>query len=76
MTESKVMPITLLGDESQSWRKSSYSAANGECVEVAAYSGRRISIRDSNDPEGPVINCSADTFRSFLDAAISGVLPN
>jgi hypothetical protein len=69
------MPITLLGDEGQSWRKSSYSAGNGECVEVAASSGRRISIRDSKDPEGPVINCSADTFRSFLDATVSGVHP-
>lgn len=76
MIESKVMPITLLDDEGQSWRKSSYSAANGECIEVAASSGRRISIRDSNDPEGPVINCSADTFRSLLDTAVSGVLPS
>ena len=76
MTESKAMPITLSDDEGQSWRKSTYSAGNGECVEVAASSGRWISIRDSKDPGGPVINCSADTFRSFLDAAISGVLPS
>jgi hypothetical protein len=69
------MPINLSGGEGQSWRKSSYSAGNGECVEVAASSGRRIFIRDSKDPEGPVINCSADTFRSFLDVAVSGVHP-
>jgi hypothetical protein len=76
MIESKIMPITLLDDEGRSWRKSSYSAGNGECVEVAASSGWRISIRDSKDPEGPVIKCSADAFRSFLDAAISGVFPS
>jgi hypothetical protein len=69
------MPITILGDEGHSWRKSSYSAGNGECIEVAASFGPWISIRDSKDPEGPVINCSAEAFRSLLDAARSGVLP-
>jgi hypothetical protein len=68
------MPINLSGGEGQSWRKSSYSAGNGECVEVAASSGADFHSR-LKDPEGPVINCSADTFRSFLDAAVSGVHP-
>jgi Domain of unknown function (DUF397) len=70
------MPITVLGDESLSWRKASFSAGNGECVEVATVSGRRIFIRDSKDPQGPVLCCSADTFRSFLFAAKSGNLPS
>ena len=69
------MPMTVLDDEGHSWRKSSYSAGNGECVEVAGFSGR-ISIRDSKNPMGPVIDCSAEAFRSLLDAAISGVHPS
>jgi hypothetical protein len=71
------MPITVLGDDDGlSWRKASLSAGNGECVEVATAPGRRIFIRDSKDPEGPILNCSADTFRSFLDTARSRAFPN
>ena len=37
------------------WRKSSYSGANGgNCVEVAA-AARAVAVRDSRDPEGPVL---------------------
>jgi hypothetical protein len=61
------MPIIDSGDRGLSWRTASYSVGNGECVEVASALGR-ISLRDSKDPEGPVLSCSADAFRSFLDA--------
>jgi uncharacterized protein DUF397 len=67
------MPRITLEDESPSWRKSSNSAGNGECVEVAAGPGL-ISIRDSKDPEGPILSYPADAFRSFLDATKNGHL--
>lgn len=34
------------------WRKSSFSADNGECVEVASTLG---AIRDSKNPDGAVL---------------------
>jgi hypothetical protein len=49
-----------------SWRKATRSAGNGECVEVASATGR-VRIRDSKDPEGPVLSYTSDAFRSFLD---------
>jgi hypothetical protein len=61
------MPIIDSGDRGLSWRTASYSVGNGACVEVASALGR-ISLRDSKDPEGPMLSCSADAFRSFLDA--------
>jgi hypothetical protein len=62
------MSMNDSGDSGLSWRKASRSAGNGECVEVASTLGR-ISVRDSKDPEGPVLTYPADAFRSFLDIA-------
>jgi hypothetical protein len=50
------------------WRKARRSANNGACVELAGTNGL-IAIRDSKDPEGPVLSYSADAFRTFLEAA-------
>jgi len=47
------------------WRKASRSATTGECVEVATARGQ-VAIRDSKDPHGLMLNCSADAWRSFL----------
>jgi hypothetical protein len=44
------------------WRKSSFSGANGECVEL----GSKGAVRDSKNPEGPMI-------RSDLDALVGAV---
>ena len=35
------------------WKKSSYSAANGNCVEVARVDGGHIGVRDSKNAAGP-----------------------
>jgi hypothetical protein len=61
------MPIIVSWDRGLPWRTASYSVGNGACVEVASALGR-VSLRDSRDPEGPVLSYSADAFRSFLDA--------
>ena len=61
------MSIIDSGD-SISWRKASRSVGNGECVEVSSHLDR-VSIRDSKDPQGPVLSYSLDAFQSFLDAA-------
>lgn len=53
------------------WRKSRRSVSNGACVEAA--SGRRtIVVRDSVDPEGPVVRYAAKTWETFIDAAKVG----
>jgi len=37
------------------WRKSSYSTFDSNCVEVAEVNGPLIGVRDSKDPDGPVL---------------------
>ena len=36
------------------WRKSTRSASNGNCVEVADF-GSAVYVRDSKDPQGPIL---------------------
>jgi hypothetical protein len=54
-----------------SWFKSSRSAANGNCVEVAFVSGN-VAVRDSKDPTGPVLRFTATGWRDFLGSVRSG----
>lgn len=48
------------------WHKSSYSGGQGNCVEVADLPGMLL-VRDSKDPDGPVLTFSRDAWTAFLD---------
>ena len=49
-----------------SFRKSSYSNATGECVEVAPYSPRLVAVRDSKDAGGRWLSFTAGGWREFV----------
>ena len=51
-----------------SWKKSSYSAANGNCVEVARLSAGYVGVRDSKDAGLPVLGFTPDGWRTFIMA--------
>jgi uncharacterized protein DUF397 len=48
------------------WRKSTYSFANGNCVEVGTGQGL-VAVRDSTDPDGPVIDVSPRAWIEFTE---------
>ena len=48
------------------WRKSTYSLSNGNCVE-AGTGPALVAIRDSQDPDGPVINVSPREWTEFTE---------
>jgi len=70
------------------WQKSSYSAFNGDCVEVGwrtsnycAVNGdcvqfapvsERVLVRDSKNPAGPALTLPATAWRAFLHTLTPG----
>ncbi|QKW18852.1 DUF397 domain-containing protein [Kitasatospora sp. NA04385] len=50
------------------WRKSSYSANGGNCVEVSGDFPGTVPVRDSKDPHGPVLLFPAATWSAFVTA--------
>jgi hypothetical protein len=53
------------------WRKSSYSGANGACVEVT-HLPEAIAVRDSKDPAGPKLIFNRRAWAAFVESAKSG----
>ncbi|MEV6314088.1 DUF397 domain-containing protein [Streptomyces sp. NPDC051776] len=54
--------------------KSSYSGGNAgqECVEVATNVPGTVAVRDSKDPEGPILRFPADQWSVFRDSLVRG----
>lgn len=59
-------------NENTEWKKSSRSGTNGgQCVEVRRYDGV-TQVRDSKDPDGPVLAFTAAEWRAFVGGAKVG----
>ncbi|MFJ8477936.1 DUF397 domain-containing protein [Kitasatospora sp. NPDC094011] len=58
------------------WRKSRFSANQGNCVEVADGFAGIVPVRDSKDPNGPAFTFPADAWTAFIDAIKTNELPN
>ena len=60
--------VVSIGDDEQfTWRKSSKSNFAG-CVEVC-FTGGGVAVRDSRDPDGPVLHFTAAQWTAFLAGA-------
>jgi hypothetical protein len=57
---------------SLSWRKSRYSGALGNCVELAPLADRAVAVRNSRQPDGPVLVYSHARLATFLAGAKNG----
>jgi hypothetical protein len=69
----KAEKITLSEAErtSLAWLKAQCSHQNGACVEIASIVDK-IAIRDSKDPDGPILVYTSAEFRAFLEGAQNG----
>lgn len=55
------------------WTKSSFSLANGNCVEVAGLSSELVRVRDSKNP-GPMLQFSSERWSTFVRDVRNGEL--
>lgn len=54
------------------WRRSSHSAQEGQCVEVAEGLSDLVPVQDSKDPGGPALFFPAVAFAAFVTAVRAG----
>ncbi|SEB68558.1 protein of unknown function [Streptomyces sp. 2224.1] len=58
------------------WMKSSYSDRDGgDCIEVAPGTPDAVPVRDSKDPQGPVLVFPTGGWTSFVAALKNGEFP-
>lgn len=60
-------------NSSKTWRKSSYTAPDNNCVELAVGQDE-TDVRDSKDPDGGTFAVKASAWAAFLAATKSGSL--
>ncbi|WP_285773063.1 DUF397 domain-containing protein [Microtetraspora sp. NBRC 13810] len=65
MTSSYPAPASGL-----EWRTAT-RCGGGNCVQVA-FTGRSVLVRDSKDPDGPVLTFSTPEWQAFLSATRQG----
>jgi hypothetical protein len=54
------------------WAKSSLSFSNGNCVEIASLPDGNIGVRDSKNPEGPILRFTPDEWKAFTEGVRKG----
>ncbi|MFJ5122063.1 MULTISPECIES: DUF397 domain-containing protein [unclassified Kitasatospora] len=58
------------------WRKSSYSGSEGgNCIEVAESLRGAVPVRDSKDPDGPVLPFTTHSWQAFVAGIRAGDFP-
>jgi len=57
------------------WVKARKSSGSGQCVEMARV-GDVFAVRDSKDPDGPVLRFTRAEIESWLDGAKGGEFDN
>jgi hypothetical protein len=65
------MAFTSMDNAGLVWQKASKSRNNSACVEIASAPGM-VAMRDSKNPDGPVLSFPAQQWAAFLERAKEG----
>jgi hypothetical protein len=65
------MSTTRPAGGAEHWRKSSYTGAQGDCVEITDR-GDVVGVRDSKHPDGPVLRLPRAEWAVFVEAVKRG----
>ncbi|MFF4922768.1 DUF397 domain-containing protein [Kitasatospora sp. NPDC001261] len=57
------------------WRRSTYSNGQGNCIEIADGLASTIPVRDSKDPNGPALAFTTEAWRAFVSGVQAGDFP-
>ncbi len=57
-----------MNNDRNAWFKSSYSPANGDCVEIRILDKTSIGVRDSTNPDGARLHIPTGAWTSFTRA--------
>ena len=60
-----------MSNETTPWVKASASDAEGQCVELRRHAGL-VEVRDSKNPDGPVLRVGAGELAAWIDGAAKG----
>jgi hypothetical protein len=66
------MTVNRRGGPERPWIKASASSSAGMCVEMRRSAAGGVDLRDSKNPDGPVLSVSAAQFAAWLDGAANG----
>jgi hypothetical protein len=66
------MALLTADDSRLVWVKSTHSGDKTQCVEVAALPDGSRAVRDSKDPDGPVLFFSGSEWRAFVAGVRNG----
>lgn len=73
----RLRAVTVADISRTSWRKSSFSAMNGNCVEIGLLRSDRIGVRDTKDHGGgPVLIFTNAEWSVFIAGVKSGQFDN
>ena len=63
----------MISPDALPWRKAAASTANGNCVELAP-TPDGVAMRDSKDPDGPILRLTREGMAALLASAKAGEL--
>lgn len=68
--------LYAIDPDTLSWQKSSFTANNGQCFELAPLPDGGLAVRDSKNPTGPHLCFTADEWRAFKLGMVAGDFDN